>query len=787
MSLTLLKLTGRVLVCLVWLIGKVCAQGILTPIPKPDVSQEDNSPFGYYEYLPPEYQDESTTDYPLIIYLHGLGDKGNGTTELDSVLRSGVAQFLNTGNDLSFLVMSPQSNIGWWDDDGVNAFLDFILGNYRVDSRRVYITGISAGGIEVFSYAAAYPNRLAAIVPITGKANNIDVCDLREVPTWAFHNEDDPTFNPKFSIESVAELNECQPTPSPLAKVTIYPSGGHDAWTKTYDGTGMGTEDPSYDPFNVDIFDWMLQFAKDTLIAEFDNDQILFPPENDILLENYAASPDGQHSYSWTQLSGPDLNVEEQMEGNLNYQNVPTGNYRFSLTITDDFGHQASDTITVNVRPPNTPPLVNAGTDKALLLPLDSVTFSGMVSDPEQDSTVFAWLQITDTSTIVLQENNEQLIFRDLSIGTYTFQLSATDEYDSTSQDDVQLLVINPPTQVISDFPYQNSFEEINEESWQGYGSNNSWEQGQPAGSVVNEASDESQVWATNLTGDYQSKESSFLLSPVFDFSNLSNDPTIRYDIWADIAPNDSIYLSITSDQGATWKSFPLVNEKSNDEWTSVSHILEGTAGKESVIFRIGLESNNTEGHEGVAIDNMTVCSAGSITSLTDTMVVEGESLEVPIELDNSDITEVTYRATSSNQDILPDENMTISEGILKITSLPQTEGETEITISTTDVCVNSTTFTLNVARVTALDKPDQLSQVQLYPNPSTGYYQIESEDAIREARIYSPTGQLLERYTKSANARRELSFDIYSQPNGIYYLQVETDRNVLTRKVIKY
>ncbi len=789
MLLSLLKLFGKSIIFLIWLIGNVHAQGTLIPVPKLSSFSENISPFGYYEYLPPQYQIDSTVDFPLIIYLHGLGDKGNGRNELDSVLRSGVAHFLNVGNDLPFLVMSPQSGIGWWNEDGVNRFLDFILDTYQVDSNRVYVTGLSAGGIGVFSYAAAYPDRLAAIVPITGRANNnIEVCNLRKVPTWAFHNKDDPIFNPNFSINSVAALNGCQPTPSPLAKVTIYPSGGHDAWTKTYDGTGMGTEDLSYAPFDTDIFDWMLQFAKDTLIANFAGDQVLFYPENDILIENYAASPDGQHSYSWVQLTGPDLDAEQQIIGNLSYQNVPTDNYSFLLTITDSFNRQISDTININVRPPNSSPIVEAGADQTLLFPLDSITFSAMISDPEQDSITFEWVQITDTSDILLQENNKELILRDMPIGNYTFQLSATDQYDSIAQDIVHLVVLDPPQQIVNNLPYQDSFENTNEEAWQSYGANNSWAQGQPSGSVINLASNESKVWATNPAGDYQIEESSFLLSPVFDFSDLSNDPTIRYDVWTDTAPGDSTYLSVTFDQGVTWESYNLTDENTSDGWTSVSRILEGVAGQESVLFRIGIESHSTERYEGIAIDNMLVCSAGNIVSISDTTVIGGGSLSIPIQLDNPDIIEASFQVSSNNQEILADENLSVSGNTLQINSSTEAKGDAIITIFSPDACIAETSFTLTVDQITALDDQlDKSSQVQLHPNPSTGNYQIKSKEAIREVRVYSPTGQLLKQYTYLSDTNWELSINIYGQPNGIYYFQVETDDNVLTRKVIKY
>ncbi|MGB3588116.1 MAG: T9SS type A sorting domain-containing protein, partial [Tunicatimonas sp.] len=249
-----------------------------------------------------------------------------------------------------------------------------------------------------------------------------------------------------------------------------------------------------------------------------------------------------------------------------------------------------------------------------------------------------------------------------------------------------------------------------------------------------------------------------------------------------------STYLSVTFDQGVTWESYNLTDENTSDGWTSVSRILEGVAGQESVLFRIGIESHSTERYEGIAIDNMLVCSAGNIVSISDTTVIGGGSLSIPIQLDNPDIIEASYQVSSNNQEILADENLSVSGNTLQINSSTEAKGDAIITIFSPDACIAETSFTLTVDQITALDDQlDKSSQVQLHPNPSTGNYQIKSKEAIREVRVYSPTGQLLKQYTYLSDTNWELSIDVYGQPNGIYYLQVETDDNVLTRKVIKY
>jgi predicted esterase len=758
------------------------------PKPKNPYASGVTSPFGYFEYLPPAYNSDSITQFPLIIYLHGLGDKGDGSSELNRVLNSGVAQFLSMGNDISLLVMSPQSGVGWWSNKGIDSFLSYVLNNYKVDTNRIYLTGLSAGAVGVYKYAAAFPEKIAAIVPITGKAENFDICDLKEIPTWAFHNADDTVFNQKFSIDPITELNQCGPPSSPPAKLTIYPSGGHDAWTKTYDGTGMGTEDPNFDAFDQDIFQWLLQHAKDTLIARFERDQILLYPQNDIVITNYAASKDGLHSYSWTQLEGPPIDMTEQVTSTLSLPNVQPGKYSFVLTIADNFSRSVSDTIDVTVYPINTPPIVEAGLNQVLIMPQDSVILQGTVTDFVGDTLSTKWV-LTDSKDSIVQRNNTSIMLVKLQEGEYTCILSAEDQFNSIEIDTVHLILV-APSDTIDNLPYEETFEST-AENWQSHGTTNSWEQGKPEGEIINQTSDGDQVWATNLTGSYQADESSFLISPVFDFSDLTNDPTISYDIWIDTDANDSTYLSLTYNNGATWEEYSLTIEDTMSQdgngWSTVSHIVKGAARQESVVFRFGLESGSDASGEGIAIDNVVVCSTGKIISIPDTMLVEGESLQIPIELDNPDISGVTYQATSSNQEVLPDQNITISENLLEITSPLQVEGETDITVSSEQACVDGASFTLTLARVTAIGEPNRSLPAILYPNPGTGLYQIKAEQPIREIRLYGVAGRLLKVYPSNSSTKRQFSLDINDQPNGIYHIQVETAKQFFRQKLIKY
>ncbi|HMC85357.1 MAG TPA: PHB depolymerase family esterase, partial [Chitinophagaceae bacterium] len=131
---------------------------------------------GFYKALPARY-DSTTKKYPLLVFLHGIGELGNGTTDLSKVLVNAVPKLLNqknfppqftvSGANYSFIVINPQFK-AWPAATDVNAMIDYAIAHYRVDTSRIYVAGLSMGGGNTWDYGVAYPNRVAAIVPISG-------------------------------------------------------------------------------------------------------------------------------------------------------------------------------------------------------------------------------------------------------------------------------------------------------------------------------------------------------------------------------------------------------------------------------------------------------------------------------------------------------------------------------------------------------------------------------------------------------------------------------------------
>ena len=197
----------------------------------------------YLLYLPNGYH-ESKKDWPLILFLHGAGERG---THIDKVAKHGPPKIVRDGTmDLPFIIVSPQCPNGkWWSDQAqlkkLAALLDTIENKYRVDKQRVYLTGLSMGGYGTWHLAGARPERFAAIAPICGGGNPKDAKKLSALPMWVFHGARDsvvPLAESERMVRAVkAEEGETQ--------FTIYPEAGHDSWSATY--------------ANPDLYDWFLQ------------------------------------------------------------------------------------------------------------------------------------------------------------------------------------------------------------------------------------------------------------------------------------------------------------------------------------------------------------------------------------------------------------------------------------------------------------------------------------------------------------------------------------------------
>lgn len=266
-------------------------------------SAKMNAERDYFVYLPRGFKQQDK--WPVMLFLHGNGERGDGKGELDYVLKHGpLMEAWCQQRDLPFVIISPQlpmydqgevdyikkrtpaeipvrrpgfinptetrysghdplngqltedlvrdlpaQSNGWSSIDmEVMGMVDTVLAKYRGDSKRVYLTGLSRGGHGTWWLAAKHPERFAAIVPVVGPApaSYADPIAKAGLPVWAFAGGRDYTENQVKCFYPV--LNRLEQLGDSEVRFTIEADLGHPAWVRVY-----GSED---------LYRWLLAHAK---------------------------------------------------------------------------------------------------------------------------------------------------------------------------------------------------------------------------------------------------------------------------------------------------------------------------------------------------------------------------------------------------------------------------------------------------------------------------------------------------------------------------------------------
>ena len=180
----------------------------------------------YRVWLPAAY--DSAKTWPAILFLHGSGERG---TDLTFVARNGPPRIAET-RGLPFVVIAPQLPAGeTWSADALLALLDRLAGSLKIDTTRVYLTGLSMGAYGAYETAIAAPRRFAALLTVSGAGNPVDVCKLAGLPTWVVHGAKDDVIPAEWGRVMSKRLEACKGD----VRWTLEPDAGHDAWTKLYD------------------------------------------------------------------------------------------------------------------------------------------------------------------------------------------------------------------------------------------------------------------------------------------------------------------------------------------------------------------------------------------------------------------------------------------------------------------------------------------------------------------------------------------------------------------------
>ena len=196
----------------------------------------------YLKYLPKTFNEITSKHWPLILFLHGVGERGS---DINIVKRNGLPQIIEEGMQLPFIVIAPQcpSNTSWQIPE-LKMVLDDAIEKYPIDLSRIYLTGLSMGGFGTWRFAIEHPGIFAAIVPICGGRAKFYARKIKKIPTWVFHGALDNVVPIQKSKEMVDELRKLRAD----VKFTIYPASKHDSWTQTYK--------------NPELYKWFLKYKK---------------------------------------------------------------------------------------------------------------------------------------------------------------------------------------------------------------------------------------------------------------------------------------------------------------------------------------------------------------------------------------------------------------------------------------------------------------------------------------------------------------------------------------------
>lgn len=209
------------------------------------------------------YDSESDKKRPLLIFLHGAGERGDDNKKQ---LTWSISDILKNAKELGEdpIILAPQCPEGkrWvevhWGDSThtqpqnpslplqvvINSVNDFIkLKN--VDESRIYLVGISMGGFGVWDWITREPNLFAAAIPVCGGVDESAISVLSKLPIWAFHGALDTVVKPERSRRPVLLLQKIK---SPIL-YTEYPNSTHNAWSKTFQ--------------NLEVLKWLFSQKKE--------------------------------------------------------------------------------------------------------------------------------------------------------------------------------------------------------------------------------------------------------------------------------------------------------------------------------------------------------------------------------------------------------------------------------------------------------------------------------------------------------------------------------------------
>lgn len=422
----------------------------------------------FLEYLPADYN-ANTNKYPIVVFLHGLGERCTNTTDIPTLLansvnisKHGPPKHVKNGTEFPFILISPQlkNNYGDWPTSYVLEVLNYVKTYLRVDERRIYLTGLSLGGGGTWNTAQDNPTLFAAIAPVCGSRNSLSKACLlaaENLPIWAFHGDVDSTVPLSRSVDMVNAVNNCSPTPSPRAIMTIYPGINHNSWDRAYQ--------PDHTYHNPNVYEWMMSYTNTKTrgnyvpVANAGGD--ISTKSSSATVTGSATDADGSiATYAWTKMSGGTVTLANANTNALKLSGMGEGTFLFRLTVTDNSGNVDNDYIKVSYAK-NIAPVANAGADKSVTLPATSTTLTGSGTDIDGTISSYVWSLVSGPSNVTFSNaaSASTTVTGLTGIGKYTLKLTVKDNNGAAKSDNIDLTVLDNSGRIpeVNAFPVANA------------------------------------------------------------------------------------------------------------------------------------------------------------------------------------------------------------------------------------------------------------------------------------------------------------------------------------------
>ncbi|MEO5683829.1 MAG: T9SS type A sorting domain-containing protein [Chitinophagaceae bacterium] len=436
--------------CLFCLQVSMFSQQVAKSIPYP--SSPDGL-IGFLQFTPGDY---GTQKHPLIVFLHGIGERGNGTSQLYNITSNAIPKYCAAGASMrftvggqtsSFVVLSPQlsTQYGYWPTFYIKEMIKYARANLQIDTNRIYITGLSLGGggiwrviTDTYNFDHTFDASIAAAAPVCGtqEMNDYDFASTigtNHLPVWAFHSMDDGVVG-VGATQHAEILGNILGVNSPAIKFTYYQYGNHvGAWVNAYDTGHITTTVNGGGSFtaNPNLYEWFLSNTRavNTVpVASAGTVQSITLPANSVNLSGSGTGTNGATiaSYSWTKTSGPaGASIGNASAANTTVNGLSQGVYMFTLTVTDNHGLSATSSVTITVV---AAPVAIAGPSQTISSTSTLLDAAASYS-PNGIITSYSWQQVSGpAAATIVNANSPTPLVSNMVIGSsYAFQLTITD------------------------------------------------------------------------------------------------------------------------------------------------------------------------------------------------------------------------------------------------------------------------------------------------------------------------------------------------------------------------